>query len=62
MFQVFYHEGSIIIMNDDTEKTRLLNEQETEILFTENPLLNPLKEKRTIRVLLDDIHGIKELP
>lgn len=62
MFQVFYHEGSIVIMNDDTENTRFLNEQETKILFNENPLLKALKDKKTVRVMLDDIHGIKDLP
>ncbi len=62
MYQVFYQENSIIIMNDNTEKTKLLTDKEMEILFNDNPLLEDLKEKKTKRIFLDNVRSINSLP
>lgn len=62
MYQVFYEEGSILILNDETENTRLLSREEEIILFRENELLRKLQDKKTFRVFIDNIYGINNLP
>ena len=62
MYIIFRQEESIIVLNDDNGKQRILTKQEEAKLFRENALLKSLKDNRTRQVMLDDIFGIKKLP
>ena len=62
MFQVFYHDNSIIILNDDNNKNMMLLPGQEKTLFEENPLLKDLQQNKTKRIFLENIYGLKKLP